>query len=303
MIDLDKTIQSKKQRAILFADISGSSALYKNIGNDQAKTIVDELLESLRKTVLVHHGVLIKTIGDEVMTSFESCDECLRAAVEMQDNFVKVFEEYEIQLSIGMSFGEVLVENSDVFGEVVNDAAYLTKVAKGGQILITDSVYTQLGTLLAGMVKIFDLVKLKGAVNKSTIYRVYWQGEESSHCETRFISAKEVNLQLKSHRLTVKYQDETFHITQDHTPFIIGRDAANCHLLVEGNQVSREHCHIDFRRGKFVLIDLSTNGCFISSLGKHEFYIRREEYPLIDATQLSLGVSVDQDDSAVISIY
>ncbi|TQV73748.1 adenylate/guanylate cyclase domain-containing protein [Aliikangiella marina] len=303
MASFDKIIKRNKRKAILFADISGSSALYKERGNLEAKTIVDSHLESLAELIEQAKGKVIKTIGDEVMACFDDCDRCLYTAIQIQKRVIDSFRQDQIELSIGIGFGEVLSDKGDLFGEAVNDAAHLTHLAKGGQILISESCCDRLEPVLKMAAREFDRIKLKGAQQVSTIYRVYWQADESQDSETQLMSGKMVNQSLNIASLTVEYQGVKNVISENHTPFVIGRDSRKCQLLVEGSQVSREHCTIDFQRGKFVLIDHSTNGCYLAPADKSEFYIRREEYPVIDSSKLSLGISTKENAADVILLY
>ena len=303
MVKLDKIIRRKNRKVILFADISGSSALYKKYGNIKAKDVIDSLLDAIKKLVKEAKGSVIKTIGDEVMACFDDCDKCLLASVAMQQQFSLVLARHKLQVSVGVGFGEVLSDKGDLFGEAVNDSAHLTKLAKGGQILLSESVWSQLSSQSQSNVREFDRIKFKGAEESSLIYRVYWQEGKSRDSETKLMSGKFVGDEELLANLTIEYRDAINTISQKQTPFIIGRDSQKCDLLVEGSQVSREHCQIDFRRGKFVLIDHSTNGCYLVPTGKDEFYIRREEYPLIEATILSLGIPAEQANEEAIQLY
>jgi len=91
--------------------------------------------------------------------------------------------------------------------------------------------------------------------------------------------------------LQVTYRQKIISLTSSQTPFYLGRDENKCQLQIEADQVSREHCQIKYSRGKFVLVDHSTNGCYVTTRDKGELYIRREEYPIIGKALLSLGVS------------
>jgi len=303
MVKLEKLIRRRKLKVILFADISGSSALYKNQGNIAAKRIVDSLLDAMQRLIIDAKGNVIKTIGDEVMASFQNGDNVLKAAISIQKRFTPLLKKHELQMSIGVGAGEVLSDNGDLFGEAVNDAAHLTQLAKGGQILLTESVWSLLSPEFQATVREYDRIKFKGADVTSIIYRVYWQEGDPQLSETRMMSGKLVNDQLNTSLLKVKYQGCINTISQNQTPFIIGRDVNKCDLLIQSSQVSREHCQIDFRRGKFVLIDHSTNGCFLSPVGKEEFYIRREEYPLLEPIELSLGIPTEQASGDTIHLY
>jgi adenylate cyclase len=277
-------------KAILFADISGSSALYKSSGNQGAKEIVDFLLDAMGVIVRNNNGEIIKSIGDEIMTCFDDCNSCLTAATEMQMKFNSILQQPELGLSVGFGFGEVICDKNDIFGEAVNDAAYLTHVAKGGQILLSESVFNHLDLKAKSKASEFDRVKMKGANSESNIYRYAWQGGRVTDSETQLMSVEMVVQELGSTVLELNYNGEVISITKEQTPFYLGRDEHKCDLQVDAEQVSRQHCQINFSRGKFVLVDHSTNGCYITSANKGEMYIRREEYPLIGDSSLSLGV-------------
>src|SRR5262249_61252841 len=70
--------------AVLFADISGSTSLYEQLGDRAALAAVDSVLEVLRLAVAVRGGRGVKTIGDEGVAVFESPDAAYEAAIDMQ---------------------------------------------------------------------------------------------------------------------------------------------------------------------------------------------------------------------------
>lgn len=283
-------LNKEKQRAVLFADISGSSALYKTKGNSQAKTIIQYLLNEIQSLTVKNKGRVIKTIGDEVMVSFSSCQDCVDTAVAIQESFSTSFTQHHLMVSIGLSFGDVLVDQGDLFGETVNDAAYLTKLAKGSQILFSEFVLSELTTEQKSKSREFDWVRLKGAEDITPIFRFYWQEDSVLHNETQFLSTDILLDEIKAQVLTIKYGEQEIVIEPKSTPFMIGRNISTCQLVLDDSQVSREHCHISFNRGKFVLVDHSTNGCYLKPVNGLEFYLRREEFPLLENSSLSLGV-------------
>ncbi|WP_353540022.1 adenylate/guanylate cyclase domain-containing protein [Colwellia sp. KU-HH00111] len=292
----------KQLKAILFADISGSSALYKSTGNQSAKEMVDFLLDSLTSLVFENNGQIIKNIGDEIMTCFDTCQDCIKTANEMQLKFCSLLQQPDLALSIGVGFGEVITDKNDLFGEAVNDAAHLTHVAKGGQILLTDSVYKELGEATKNNINEFDRVIIKGAMHPSLIYRYFWQNKRDVDSETRIMSVEQIMQELESMVLQITYKQQVIILESNKLPFYFGRDEKKCQLKIEADQVSRQHCQIKFSRGKFVLVDHSSNGCYITASDNVEHYIRREEYPIIGNILLSLGVKAQSGISDIIAL-
>jgi adenylate cyclase len=56
--------------AVLFSDLTGSTALYSEVGDAAAFRLVDDHFDVLRAVVDTHEGVLVKTMGDAVLAAF-----------------------------------------------------------------------------------------------------------------------------------------------------------------------------------------------------------------------------------------
>jgi class 3 adenylate cyclase len=295
-------LKHSKQKAILFADISGSSALYKNRGNAEAKQIVEPLLRAMSQIVVENKGKIIKNIGDEIMTSFHDARNGLFSAIAMQMRFKDLLDENQLRLSIGIGFGEVISEKQDLFGEAVNDAAYLTSLAKGGQILLTADVFSQLDRAARVNIREFDKVTIKGAEQASLVYRVFWQQGMTRDKETHLMSAEGIASELGVSLVKIAYAGRDYLLASEQPDYFIGRDPKKCDLVINKSRISREHCHISFSRGKFVLVDHSTNGTYLSTDNRNELYIRREEFPLIENTSISLGLPFSQSEEDIIEL-
>ncbi|MEA3435511.1 MAG: adenylate/guanylate cyclase domain-containing protein [Thermodesulfobacteriota bacterium] len=77
-------LQKNLTLAILFSDLSSSANLYESLGNMGALKLVNSCISVLSGIVADHHGTIINTIGDEVMCSFPSAEQAIKAAVVMQ---------------------------------------------------------------------------------------------------------------------------------------------------------------------------------------------------------------------------
>jgi len=60
---------ASSHRIVMFADISGSSRLYKQRGNTVAQGLITAIFTSMRGIIDSYHGSIIKTIGDEIMAT------------------------------------------------------------------------------------------------------------------------------------------------------------------------------------------------------------------------------------------
>ena len=87
-------------------------------------------------------------------------------------------------------------------------------------------------------------------------------------------------------------------LTAQRSAFIIGRDNG-CDLSVDDPLASRHHANIELRNCKFVLIDQSTNGTYLTQNGK-TLFLHREELPLTASGFFSLGHKAEADSSDTI---
>ena len=72
-----------QELAILFADVVGSTRLFEVLGDVAARDKVAVCIEIMRRATEQHGGAVVKTMGDEIMATFASCDAAIDAAVEL----------------------------------------------------------------------------------------------------------------------------------------------------------------------------------------------------------------------------
>ncbi len=132
--------QSRQLAAIMFTDIVGYTAL---MGNDEQKAF--EILKKnrlLQKPVIEkYNGKWIKELGDGVMASFTTATDAVAAAMEIQKACITA---NDFKLRIGLHMGEVVFEESDVFGDGVNIASRIETLGVGGAILLSKSIRDQI---------------------------------------------------------------------------------------------------------------------------------------------------------------
>jgi len=103
----------------------------------------------------------------------------------------------------------------------------------------------------------------------------------------------------REHRLYLTYHNVIKDVGTRTQGFIMGR-AKDCDLSVNSELASRHHAQLVFRKGKFVLIDQSTNGTFVKTQGGKEVYVQSEALPLSGSGFISLGKAVSVDNEHLI---
>jgi adenylate cyclase len=292
--------QYNQHQAIMFADVSGSSALYKRVGNEQAKAIIDEAVYFMTAITIVNDGVVVKTIGDEIMARFNEGNHACEAAIAIQRRCMTDPNLKDLGIRIGIAYGEVLITHNDVFGETVNDGACVAHIARANQIVITQSVVDVLTNSLQPDCQMFDRIHIKGESEHTLIYRLEWERSGKDNRATMVMAIHDVAGFMEKFQLALDFNGRHIVLLPEQTPYHIGRDPAKSQLLVEHELASREHCHIEFRRGKYVLVDHSTNGTFVCMEDQNPIYLRREELPLQGEGKISLGQKICADSTCII---
>ena len=137
--------------SLLFTDLTGSTELYRRIGDARAFTIVQDHFELLERIIAAHHGGVVKTIGDAVMAVFERERDALAAARALHEAWPEFCAGHEdtgaCALKIGVHSGPCYAVNAngvlDYFGQTVNVAARLQAEAAGGEIVLAHEVWSR----------------------------------------------------------------------------------------------------------------------------------------------------------------
>jgi len=287
--DAESTLEGVPSLAILFADVVGSTRLYESLGDDRARSLVADCLVLLSECTVRFGGLVIKTIGDEVMCTFDSADAATNAAIEMHASVTERLPTVNantppgFRIRIGVHFGPAIVERGDVFGDAVNVAARMAALAKGDQILTTQATVLLLSTALRRCARRFDRVAVRGKAEEIEVFEIAWQ-PESLTVVGRTGAAKLVGLPT-SVRLT--YDETTIELGSGCLPITLGRSSA-ADIVIDDVMISREHARIERRRGRFYLIDSSTNGTYVETDAGLRF-LKREELLLCGTGRISLG--------------
>ena len=110
---------------------------------------------------------MVQTIGDEVLCVFPTASAATQAAAEMQSR-VEMQEPVSgqrLQIHIGLQFGPVLEEGQDVFGDCVNVAARMVKMAKPSQIIAGGECVEALSKPMKDQTRAIDKLTAEEFVN------------------------------------------------------------------------------------------------------------------------------------------
>jgi predicted ATPase/class 3 adenylate cyclase len=162
-------------RAIVFTDLERSTQFTVDSGDSEARAAMREYDMRTNDAITRSGGERVKGTGDGVLAAFLSVSDALQCVTDLARTIDAAIDrgELPLRLRVGVHAGEIITENGDVHGTVVNLAARVVDRAEGGEILVTDTVrqiavgshhaFTSLGE-----------VTLKGIPDPIRLYRVDW---------------------------------------------------------------------------------------------------------------------------------
>jgi adenylate cyclase len=137
----------RRLAAILAADVAGYSRL---MAGDEAETLAR--LHRLRADLIEpkireFRGNIVGSAGDSLLVEFTSALNAVECAIQMQASLASenagLPEDQRMSFRMGVNLGDVIAKGSTIYGDGVNIAARLEKLAEAGGVCIGRSVYEQ----------------------------------------------------------------------------------------------------------------------------------------------------------------
>ncbi|WP_290679493.1 adenylate/guanylate cyclase domain-containing protein [Aquabacterium sp.] len=255
-----------KERAILFADLRGSTALYLKLGNSEAATVVTHSLAMLGQLVARSGGRVIKTLGDGLMAVFEEAERAVESAVAMQDSLERIAPVAEglpikaaaIKLKVAIAWGEMVEVDGDCFGDAVNVAARLLDLAGDNETLTTAQLLRELPSDQHERFRSIDKLHLRGRKEPVPVLRM--DTRRFGDTMSTMIMEAEPSDMPDGVRLTWLGTERVFSTAS--MPLVLGR-SPQASFCVSDSRVSRSHARIESHSGHFYLTDLSYNGTHV----------------------------------------
>jgi class 3 adenylate cyclase len=270
--------------AVLFADVSGSTKLYETVGDVEALKAIGRCLSLVRVACEGQGGRVVKTIGDEIMAVFPRADMAAEAAGEMQARISELppVGRGRLAIRVGFHFGPAIAVEGDVFGDSVNVAARMAALAKGEQVILSAETAAALSPNVRARVREIDSLTVKGKQKDIGIFELIWQGADAD------LTSLAMRPMARPSRLELRHGTREIELTESRPSLTLGRDAQN-DVVIGDKMASRAHARIERRRDKFVLVDQSSNGTYVTVQGEPEIHLRREELLLRGRGHICFG--------------
>jgi adenylate cyclase len=280
--------QPTSHLAILFADVSGSTQLYDTVGDTRARGIIARYMDILKEITVREGGTIVKTIGDEVMCTFPTAHVAAHAATVMQEAITNLgsVDGKKLTIRIGFHAGPVIHENNDVFGDAVNVAARMAGQAKPAQIITSGESVSELSSPFREKARFLIETTVKGKKHPVRIFEITWEEEEMLTVVAMPVMGRGEG-DSDGVACYLEYEEQQFSVNETLDSMTLGRGLQNTFVVPHG-KASRLHASIEFRRGKFILTDRSTNGTYVRTADEL-IIAHREETILRGAGVIGLG--------------
>ena len=174
---------NRRLAAIVAADIAGYSRL---MHEDEASTVRD--LKAHQSVVLPlvarHGGRIIDTAGDGILAEFPSVVGATECAIEIQTVMAArnetVPEQRRMRFRIGINLGDVVHDDTKIYGDGINIAARLEALAEPGGVLVSRTVYEQVHGKLPVTFDDTGDRQLKNIDEPVRVYRMHLPGAASA---------------------------------------------------------------------------------------------------------------------------
>lgn len=130
-------------KTFLIADVRGYTRFTQERGDEAAARLATKFADLARATVAAAGGSVIELRGDEALAVFDSARQAIRAAVDLQGQFVEqtvVDPTLPLAVGIGLDAGEAVRVDGGFRGGALNLAARLCSLADPGEVLVSREV-------------------------------------------------------------------------------------------------------------------------------------------------------------------
>ena len=297
MDNQDTTTQVLRTSALLVVDISGSTRLYEELGDQEAHARIDQRLRLLQRAAADHGGQVVKSMGDGLMCDFGEAERALQAAHAMQLTMFSSLGGLSLGIHVGCHYGPVLDNAGDIYGDSVNVVARIVGLAKTGQVILTREVVDRLSDGMRQNVRPLGDVTVKGRREPVEILEYVWEGSPEL-TTVRLATSTQRSARLR----LVCAEHEQWLDGSGPDSITLGRDAAS-DIVILDREASRQHARIEKRPDRFVLVDHSSNGTFVVIGTEAEVWVRREELILRGRGRIALGRSTTDSSATVVDFF
>ena len=157
--------KGKNRLAVVFTDVEGFTARMESNESD-ALAILDRIRDTWYSLLSSGGGSLVKEMGDGTLATFRSPAEAVRCSGKLQRSLSR--ESFRIR--VGIHWGPVVTDGGDIFGDTVNVASRLQKMAPPGGVCLSGELLRNYGPGRPPATRYLGMRKLRGLGRLMELY-------------------------------------------------------------------------------------------------------------------------------------
>ena len=283
-----------KDVGILYADISGSTRLYRTLGTDEAKHQLERCVKRIERSIESFKGTLVMPAIDEMVATFPSADDVVNAALDMQQRIADLPPVSGVRLTIriGVHYGSLSEGKDGLSGSAVEIGQALLSLAGAGQIVTCEQTAGSVSKATREILLPIGDMMMSTSLGDCQVFEV----KEKPGRALRSVTATATSTSSVLHqqeRLFVRINGTAYVVDNAAPRMTFGRDKESSYVL-HGAKASRHHAVIEKRgHNGFVLIDQSTNGTYLKIEGAGELRLQSHETILTGRGKVGFGHSTE----------
>ncbi|PTD96324.1 adenylate/guanylate cyclase domain-containing protein [Pseudothauera lacus] len=282
---------------VVFADLSGSTALYEALGNMLATQLITRAMQAMGWQFSSAGGRVVKYLGDGVLVLFDdsnaAVDACVRLPAALAELSNGSARSAVPSIKVGVEYGAIVEHDGDCYGDAVNVASRLSDLAEANEILLGDAVFTRLRDDQRAGCHSLDRIAIKGKSEAVRVWRVDWGRTAEATLIFPSVVGEEPAGSPRERALELIWLDLQRRLPASEGPLVIGR-GEEAGFIVNDPRVSRRHARIEWSGGQCLLTDFSSNGTWVRLAGSPQsLMLRRDGFVLHGEGEIALGAAPD----------
>jgi adenylate cyclase len=276
----------RKNLCVLVVEIVGGPSLDASAsGALEVKHAIDRCLRRIDLAIEANKGVSLRRNQHGIGATFERCDAAILAACEMLERTQSLppLRGKRFSVRVGLHYGTVDPDVT-IAGEGEEIARRLADAARTGEALATAAVVMQLSSNLRHFAR-------PETTQNDAIADLEWPLYAVSRQPESVVSLPPATRLLQ--RLRIRHQEDVLFV-DELRPIVLFNREFNNDIVIMDPRASRQHARIERRRGGFMLIDYSTNGCYLVEDEGTERCVKGHEVSLVGPGRIGCGFSAGE---------
>ena len=274
-------------QSIMVVTICGLSRFHKMLGGDQSRYAIGQLFCDLSGIARKLDGETVQTTEVGLMCAFTSADAAVAAATKMHQ-FIATHHHPALQdapylgLEIRIGTGTVLRENDRFSGDAVDWAVHPASACAPNRTLVSETTMQYLSRANKNRTHFLARWPAKEHLKFQSVFEFIGDEEDTTLAPDMVHAPASMDVLDIIHGPVVMTMDANCSVIR------IGRLAEN-DLILNYPRVSRKHAKIENRRGRFALVDTSSNGTYVTIGDLDPIHVIQDEILLIGKGIISPG--------------